>query len=126
MTLEQTGDDFCIICYTGGLSQSPCIQLDCKHIFHEDCLITVLKGKWSGPRINFQFTKCPSCKTTMSCFHQEASRLITDALKLENKINEMALQRAKHEGIDKDQRLQEPPYNGHLPSYAVARLSYYM
>jgi E3 ubiquitin-protein ligase MYCBP2 len=38
----------------------------------------------------------------------------------------MALQRAKHEGIDKDKRLKEPPYSGNLAMYAVARLSYYM
>ena len=52
--------------------------------------------------------------------------LINDALKLESKINEMALQRGKHEGIDKDDRLKDPPYNGDLASYSVARLSYYM
>ena len=126
MTLEQTGDDYCIICYTGGLSQSPCLQLDCKHIFHADCLIRVIKDKWSGPRINFQFTKCPSCKTTISWFHKETARLIRDALALEKNIEKMALQRAKHEGIDKDDRLKDPPYSGDLQSYAVARLSYYM
>ena len=126
MTLEQTGDDYWIIWYTGGLSQSPWIQLDCKHIFHAECIIRVIKDRWSGPRINFQFTKCPSCKTTISWFHKETIRLIKDALKLEKSIEKMALQRAKHEGIDKDDRLKEAPYNGDLQSYAVARLSYYM
>ena len=38
----------------------------------------------------------------------------------------MSVQRAKHEGIDKDKRMQEPPYSGDLTSYAMARLSYYM
>lgn len=126
MTLEQTGDDYCIICYAGGLAQAPCIQLDCKHLFHEDCLLNVLKNKWSGPRINFKWTKCPSCVATISCFDAGVSKLIKDALALEENINKMALQRAKHEGIDKDQRLQEAPYNGDLASYSIARLSYYM
>ena len=126
MTLEQTGEDYCNICYAGGLSQAPCIQLDCKHIFHEECLILVLKGMWSGPRINFQFIKCPSCKSVMSCFHLEASKLIKQAITLEKKLDKMALQRAKHEGIDKDDRLQQAPYNGDIQSYAIARLSYYM
>jgi hypothetical protein len=126
MTLEQTADDFCTICYAGGLCQAPCIQLDCKHIFHEECLIIVLKNKWSGPRMNFQFIKCPACKSTISCFHSIVSKLIKEAVGLEDNINKMALQRAKHEGIDKDARLKEPPYNGDLASYSVARLSYYM
>lgn len=54
------------------------------------------------------------------------NKLIKDALKLEKKIVKMAMQRAKHEGIDKDKRMQEPPYSGDLTSYAMARLSYYM
>lgn len=62
----------------------------------------------------------------MSCFHREASAVINDALQLEQKIEKMAFKRGKHEGIDKDQRLKEPPYSGDLKSYAVARLSYYM
>lgn len=62
----------------------------------------------------------------MSCFHREASRLINDALKLEKNVNKMALKRGKHEGIDKDQRMKDPPYNNDLASYAIARLSYYM
>ena len=126
MTLKQNGDDYWTIWYAGGLSQAPCVQLDWKHIFHEEWLVTVLKNKWSGPRINFEFIKCPSCKTTMSCFNNSLMDLINDALKLESKINEMALQRGKHEGIDKDDRLKDPPYNGDLASYSVARLSYYM
>ena len=126
MTLEAKGDDFCNICYMSGLSQAPCIQLHCKHIFHEECIVRVLKGKWSGPRINFKYLKCPNCQTDMECFHQEAQRLIKDGKKLEKDVNKMALKRAKHEGIDKDQRLKEPPYNGVLEPYAIARLSYYL
>ena len=62
----------------------------------------------------------------MSTTHPETAKYIKEAKKLEVKINEMAVQRAKHEGIDKDDRLKEPPYSGDLDSYAIARLSYYM
>ena len=125
-TLGNWGDDYCNICWMGGLGQGPCVQLGCKHLFHEDCLLRVLKGKWSGPRINFSFIQCPHCKERMSSKHPEIKRLIKNALKLEKNINEMSLKRAKHEGIDKDDRLKDPPYSGDLESYAMARLSYYM
>ena len=115
-----------MICYMGGLAQSPCVQLDCKHIFHEDCLIKVLDGKWSGPRINFEFLKCPNCKAEMSSSHRKVSRIIGESRALEKQIHKIALKRAKHEGIDKDERLKSAPYNGELLPYAVARLSYYM
>lgn len=126
MTLEAKGDDYCNICYMSGLSQAPCIQLDCKHIYHEECIVRVLSGKWSGPRINFQYLNCPNCKIGMECFHQEASRLIREGRMLEETIKKMAIKRGKHEGIDKDKRMMEPPYNGKLEPYALARLSYYM
>jgi hypothetical protein len=62
----------------------------------------------------------------MSCFHRKASKLIREATNLRKKVNDMAVKRAKHEGADKDKRMQEPPYNGQLQPYAMARLSYYM
>ncbi len=110
----------------GGLSQAPSVQLDCKHIFHEECLVRVLEGKWSGPRINFEYIKCPNCKTDMSCDHKVIGKHIQSARSLHGKIREIAMKRAKHEGIDKDERLQQGPYNGDLLPYAMARLSYYM
>ena len=62
----------------------------------------------------------------MSCNHPEINRHINQAKMLREKIHDIAMKRAKHEGIDKDARLQEAPYNGDLLPYAVARLSYYM
>lgn len=40
----------------------------------------------------------------------------------------MALERAKFEGIDKEERLRTvgDPYYNNLEAYAMARLSYYM
>lgn len=62
----------------------------------------------------------------MSTCHEGASKLIVEAKRLKKKINKIALKRAEHEGIQKDERLQQPPYNGELLPYAVARLSYYL
>jgi hypothetical protein len=33
-------------------------MLDCKHIFHIDCIMSVIKRRWPGPRINFNFMDC--------------------------------------------------------------------
>jgi hypothetical protein len=125
-TLDQTTSDFCMIWYMTGLGQAPSIQLDCKHIYHEECLMRVLGDGWSGPRINFEYIKWPNCKNEMSTCHEGASKLIVEAKRLKKKINKIALKRAEHEGIQKDERLQQPPYNGELLPYAVARLSYYL
>lgn len=57
----------------------------------------VLGDKWSGPRINFEFIKCPNCKSEMSSFHEGASNLIREANKLKKNIEKIALKRAKHE-----------------------------
>ncbi|CAI2359826.1 unnamed protein product [Moneuplotes crassus] len=125
-TLGITGDDFCSICYMSGLSQAPSVQLGCKHIFHEECLIKVLEMKWSGPRINFEYIKCPTCKTEITCNHPHIGKSLKAAISLRAKINMKAWKRAKYEGINRDARLQASPYNGDLLSYAMARLSYYM
>lgn len=53
-------------------------------------------------------------------------RLIAEATDLEKQIVEMSEKWAKHEGLEKDDWLKHPPYNGDLLPYALARLSYYL
>lgn len=54
-------DAYCTICWTSGLGSEPCVRLSCSHIFHLNCIKTIIENKWSGPRINFGFMDCPSC-----------------------------------------------------------------
>jgi E3 ubiquitin-protein ligase MYCBP2 len=61
-TMEQKADDYCSICYTDGLGQGPCVILQCKHIFHLECVMSKIKAQWNGARIGFAFMDCPSCK----------------------------------------------------------------
>lgn len=84
----------------------PNIYLQCKHILHEDCLMHVLDQKWTGPRINFAFTECPLCKREMETEHFDGARALKDARSLRKKLEKMAVERAKHEGIHKDERMK--------------------
>ena len=53
--------------------------------------------------------------------------LLDEAKELEEEIKSKALERAKHEGLDKEKRLRdkEDEYYNDLQKYAMARLSYY-
>jgi Ring finger domain len=127
-TLSKNCDEFCEICYTAGLGQAPCVQLKCKHIFHVDCITTRVKGKWPGPRIVFGFLDCPACKQRIEAPHcPELQAELAISLTIEKDVSTKALERAKHEGIDKDPRLsdQNDPYYQNLQKWALFKLAYY-
>ena len=69
LTMGAKGDDYCIICYTEGLAQGPCVQLDCKHIAHLECIMQRVKTSWIGARIVFNFMDCPTCKQEMKALY---------------------------------------------------------
>jgi hypothetical protein len=51
---------------------------------------------------------------------------IRDCLKLEQDIIKLALQRAKHEGLDKNQRLKPGgDYHGKLEEFCMFKMAYY-
>lgn len=128
ITLGEDDTAFCSIWFISGIGDQPSIQLGCKHIFHVDCIAEKVRQKWSGPRITFLFKTCPSCKAEIEAHHHpEISELLEEASKLEEEIKSKALERAKHEGLDKDPRLKKvgDPYYNDLEKYAMARLSYY-
>jgi E3 ubiquitin-protein ligase MYCBP2 len=128
ITLGEDDGSFCSICYVSGIGDQPSIQLGCKHIFHVDCIREKVRQKWSGPRITFLFKTCPSCKAEIEApHHPEISMLLEEAQELEEDIRKKALERAKHENLHKEKRLQDPndEYYNNLEKYAMARLSYY-
>jgi len=127
-TLGQTTEDYCTICYVQGLGEKPCVQLDCKHIFHFDCIMQKLSNKWPGPRIVFNFLNCSSCKKRIRAGYCEPlTKLVCECEDLEEDIKNKALQRAKFEDLDKEERLKNPAdrYYNNLQQYAIDALSYY-
>lgn len=127
-TNGQKDEDYCNICFICSLSDQPCIQLECGHIFHEECIISKIKMRWPGPRIVFYFCECPLCKKWMLCpYHLEITTMMGQVNSIYENIKSKALHRLKFEELDKDPRLKNPKdkfFNNPL-AYAMARLSYY-
>jgi len=60
-TLGENKDSFCSICWCEDLAAQPVIYLECKHIFHKNCLHKLYNEKWGDGFIHFKFAHCPSC-----------------------------------------------------------------
>lgn len=96
------------ICYTNTLGQDACIQLGCRHIFHLSCLLRKIESKWSGPRLTFQYKKCPTCKSDIDIdHHKKIMKYVQEANDLEDRVRKKALERGKAEGLDKEPRLND-------------------
>ena len=64
--LRENKDDLCSICYTSELGAQSCVKLTCGHVFHADCVLQLLKHRWSTLKVSFAFMSCPSCKQEIS------------------------------------------------------------
>ena len=127
-TLDENDNSFWLICYATSLGSKPCIQLNWKHIFHLDCLINKVKGKWSGPRINFQYKCWPSCKTNIQIkHHPQLLKVLEEGNELEQRVKNKAVERAKADGLDKDPRLSDPEdvYFGKFEEYILDKMSFF-
>ena len=47
----------------------PSVKLECGHIFHAECLRTLLRHRWNTVRISFAFMDCPCCKQPIKADH---------------------------------------------------------
>jgi E3 ubiquitin-protein ligase MYCBP2 len=129
LTRDQKEDDYCLVCYTSGLGDSPSLMPECGHLCHEDCLMNRIKKRWSGPRITFSFCECPACRKWASVpNHPEITKEMKLITTLYEEIKKKALERIKFEGLDKDKRLHDPAdkFYNKPEEYAMTRLCYYM
>jgi len=74
-------DSFCTICWVSELSSEPCIKLDCGHVFHLNCIKSILEKKWTSFRVTFAFMDCPSCKQEMKLDNCEPLAKIFNEIK---------------------------------------------
>ena len=123
-----TEDSFCTICWISELSAEPCVKLGCGHVFHINCIKTIIENKWTSARITFSFMDCPSCKQPMELDHcAPLAEALAEAKKVKEEIKEMALVRAKNQELDKDPRLSDPNdhfYND-LAGFAMFKCAFY-
>ncbi|CAD8183249.1 unnamed protein product [Paramecium pentaurelia] len=107
---DQNEDDYCNICFTEALKSQPCVQTTCGHIFHEDCLRQKLDAKWNGPRIVFNFMKCPLCNKFLDIQVPHFKNSIEQGQILLKEVQELCLQRLKLEEKEKDKELLDPTH----------------
>ncbi|TKR87165.1 hypothetical protein L596_011613 [Steinernema carpocapsae] len=94
---RQDADDLCVICFTDRLGGAPCIQLKCGHIFHFNCVRTVLEKRWVGPRIVFQFMQCPLCRQQID--HPSLMDLLEPLIALYREVATKAKLRLEYDGL---------------------------
>ena len=115
----------CGIDYLGAM---PCVELGCKHIFHIECIQKRLSFRWLSPRITFSFLNCSKCKQLMRADHcQLINYELQKSLAFKRDVEQKALVRAQHEGIDKDARVRQPggDYYNDLSGWSMFKLAYY-
>lgn len=123
-----TSEDFCTICYATAVGQEPCVQLDCGHIIHYECVLAQVQKRWNGPRMIFNYLECSECKAPVSCKgNAKLQQAIKKEMKLKDIVVKKAMERAKFEDLHKEPRLKKPgdPFYNDLLGYALKRLSYY-
>eukprot|EP01062_Namystynia_karyoxenos_P043751 TRINITY_DN32029_c0_g2_i2.p1 TRINITY_DN32029_c0_g2~~TRINITY_DN32029_c0_g2_i2.p1 ORF type:complete len:716 (+),score=152.51 TRINITY_DN32029_c0_g2_i2:101-2248(+) len=121
----RSNTDWCSICFCEDLRAAPIVLLDCGHAFHHHCLRKRLLKKWPGPRITFGFLNCPECNQEIA--HPAFSSMLGELRKYRQDVRSRALQRLKHEKLDRDAAVSDPSgeYHGNPEAYAEAILSYY-
>ena len=122
-------DELCGICYTTELGTEACSRLSCGHIFHTNCVVQLLKHRWSTLRISFAFMTCPSCKQEIEL--KDLSKPILEELSqllgLKKVVEILAMMNAREQGIFEDPRLTDKSdyYYGKRQIYANDKCSFY-
>jgi hypothetical protein len=88
----------------------------------------MVEKRWATPRIVFNFLNCPSCKQRIKAEHcPQLNAIISESEKIEKEVIVKAVQRAKHEGLDKHKRLKTlgDPFYNKLQEFALFKCAYY-
>jgi len=124
---DQHKEDCCTICYANELGNSPCIKLECGHVFHAKCIRrrTIRTGK-GPPKISFNHLECPICKALSPFSHPFLKVDLAPQRHLYQKVQENALQRLKIEGFEYSPELAYGgAYYGNETGFALSKFQYY-
>ena len=119
--------EYCKICYTEPLWITPTIKLkSCKHAFHLECIKTILKMRWNGAKISFQFRGCPLCKIPMK--HPKLNNMNKELDILNDKLSQKMLQRLKYEKLDQHFEIidENGRYYQNEIGFAMDKFAYYL
>lgn len=129
LTLDQNTDTDCAIWGFEKITEQPSVQLDCKHIFHVDCISEIIRRRYNGPRINFNFKACPNWKQDIDdSYHPDLKDKIDEVSKLQEIVKSKACERSKFEGLEDEDRVTDPAsiYYNKVEEYALHRYCYYL
>ncbi len=103
---NQSAQDFCNICYVEALEQAPCVQLECGHVFHFECIKKKVEKKWTGARITFGFCNCPLCGQMIQ--HPDLASVLEPINDLKQQVESMCLMRLKYENLEQHEDITKP------------------
>eukprot|EP00347_Sterkiella_histriomuscorum_P011559 403371993 len=127
LTFGVNQQECCSICYTDELGQAPTIQLNCKHMFHKDCLKTILKQKYQTLRISFGYLDCPICSIQMETTQcPEIQALLTQQKQFKENVYSRAHTTAQREGVYNEEEYKErKEFRDNPREYAMLKLAIY-
>jgi E3 ubiquitin-protein ligase MYCBP2 len=124
---DQSSNDFCPICWSEKLEDSPLVLLKCGHYSHHKCLENIMKS-WRGPKIKFNHIKCTACKNFLvSTNNPDLQEKINTEMEVYKLISSMSMERLKSDKLDKDKRLTDPnsDWFGKELEFALTKINYY-
>eukprot|EP00347_Sterkiella_histriomuscorum_P015331 403357427 len=126
-TYGVNAQDFCSICQTAELGQHPSVQLDCKHIFHKNCIKKVLDQKYSTLRITFGNLNCPICGILMDTSQShEVESFINQKKQFKERVYKEAHTTALREGLYNEEEYKErKEFHANPREYAMLKLAFY-
>lgn len=114
-----------MICFTDSIKCAPSVQLSCGHVFHYECVNKLLKKRWNGPRIMFNFLNCSVCKKEIE--HPLLDHLIKPLKQLKLDVENKALQRLNYDGLVKCKQITDSSsiYFNQPLQFALSKYAYY-
>ena len=126
---KTTKTDACAIC-TSPLGDEPCIELECRHFLHANCIREQLRHRWSTQRITFNFMKCPSCLSEISGSDNvpEIRQELAAMRILKRNLSQQAMKELEFDERTEELKTCENPFSryfGKPLEYALHRTEFY-